>query len=223
MSFFASFVPSGGTSEERPRPLLDALYRGEVFTLAPSEAALELRTKAWDLVRSSFEDIEDPRLAHERLPNDEIFARVKEMRRTFYCDGEWRRRMERVVEARGFDLERVAFDPIRLRLVASDGHLNPAAAALYGVHRDIWYGHPPCLLTWWLPLHEVGPEDSFTFYPDAFGREVPNDSEIFDYGDWVKDGPDLKIGWQNIEDGRRAPFPTPVSYTHLTLPTKAQV
>lgn len=202
MSFFRKDAPPGG-----PRALLDGLYRGEVFTLPESDAARELRDAAWGLVRDAFADIEDPRLAHERLPNDEMFARVKDLRRTFYCAGEWRRRMERVVEARGFPLGRAAFDPLRLRLVASGGHRIPAAAPLYGVHRDVWYAHPPCLVTWWLPLHGVGPDDAFAFYPDAFGVPAPNDSEIFDYGQWVKDGPDLKIGWQHIEDGERAPFP----------------
>ena len=55
----------------------------------------------------------------------------------------------------GYDLGAVAFDPPRIRAVIHDGHLNPRAAAVYGGHRDTWYGHPAILVTWWVPLHDL--------------------------------------------------------------------
>lgn len=42
------------------------------------------------------------------------------------------------------------------------------------------------------------------FYPDRFRAPVDSNSEIFDYGDWVRDGRELKIGWQNRRAGVEA-------------------
>ena len=42
------------------------------------------------------------------------------------------------------------------------------------------------------------------FYPERFAAPVDNDSEIFDYDDWVRDGWELKIGWQKLGAERRA-------------------
>ena len=43
------------------------------------------------------------------------------------------------------------------------------------------------------------------FYPDKFAAPVDNDSEIFDYNDWVRDGWELKIGWQKLGADARYP------------------
>lgn len=183
------------------------LYRGEVYHSPGTAAAKELSATAMEAVRRAFADVGDPGLAQFELDGDAFFGRIKALRRTFYMEDEWRARVADVVAAAGFDLERTAFDPLKLRVVQSAGHENPAAKAVFQSHRDVWYSHPSCLLTWWIALHDASEEETFVFYPDAFDKPVPNDSEAFDYDDWVKDGPDLKIGWQDIQAGRTAVFP----------------
>ena len=42
--------------------------------------------------------------------------------------------------------------------------------------------------------------------PSGSRAPVDNDSEIFDYGDWVRDGWELKIGWQKL-GGRTPRYP----------------
>lgn len=61
----------------------------------------------------------------------------------------------------------------------------------------------------WIPLDDLSREETFHFYPDYFSKSVPNNSEIFNYAHWVKDGWDLKIGWQNKEENQKhnAQFP----------------
>ena len=112
-----------------------------------------------------------------------------------------------MLDALGFDSARIAFDPLRLRTVLHRGHDNPAAAAVYYAHRDTWYAHPMSAITWWIPLDDLSPDETFVFYPEKFRSAVPNNSEIFDYDAWVRDGWSLKIGWQDPDSGRRARYP----------------
>lgn len=62
-------------------------------------------------------------------------------------------------------------------------------------------------MTWWISLDDLAAAETFEFYPEMFDRQVPNDSEVFDYDAWVRDGWDLKIGWQNKAAGRQARWP----------------
>jgi len=96
---------------------------------------------------------------------------------------------------------------LRLRVIQHRGHHNPLAAPVYHPHRDTWYAHPPALIAWWVPLDDLAPHETFEFYPDRFRAPVDNDSEIFDYGDWVRDGWELKIGWQKLSAGIDAKYP----------------
>ncbi len=185
----------------------ERLYGGDIFLVPGSAPAKKLAHEAFGVVEETFRDAGGAHLAQFQLSPEAFFEKVKGLRRRFFEERHWQESMGAVAAARGFDLDRCAFDPLRLRCVASDGHLNPAAAPVYGAHRDVWYAHPPCLLTWWLPLHDVGEEETFHFYPDRLRQPVQNDSEAFDYGAWTQDGPDLKIGWQDIEAGRRETFP----------------
>ena len=61
------------------------------------------------------------------------------------------------------------------------------AAPVYHPHRDIWYSHPAAMIVWWIPLDDLAPDETFELYPERFAAAVANDSEIFDYGDWVRD------------------------------------
>ena len=71
----------------------------------------------------------------------------------------------------------------------------------YG-HRDTWYANPQVMLTWWIPLHDVAPEETFEFMPAAFATAVKNDSEIFDFDAWVRSGQEKRIGWQDPRTGQ---------------------
>ena len=198
--------------ERRPRELdaarlQESLYRGDLSLSPGTDAAKELSAAAMEAVRQAFADVGDPSLAQHELDNEAFFDRIKALRRTFYVEPEWRARVAAVVTAAGLDPQRTAYDPLKLRVVQSGGSGNPAAKAVFQSHRDVWYSHPSCLVTWWIALHDASEEETFAFYPDAFDAPVPNDSAAFDYDDWVKDGPDLKIGWQDIQAGRTAVFP----------------
>ena len=191
---------------EGPNALRSALYRGDIFLLAPTEASRRAVAAACDLIAHEL-SVSDIRLAHRELDELTFFERIGRVRRTMFCDPAWHRMVEGVVTGLGFESGPFAFDPIRLRVVADGGHENPRARSVYYPHRDTWYAHPAAVVTWWIPLHDLGAPETFWFYPDAFERPIDNDSEIFDYGDWVRDGWELKIGWQKRDAGLTARYP----------------
>jgi len=188
-----------------PRQLRDALYRGQIFHLAPSAATLRLRDEVWDLVCAELGP--EPGLAHERCSETGLFEAVGRIRRQIYLQSRFHGLAREVIAAAGLDPARSAFDPLRLRVVAHQGHHNPRARAVYYAHRDTWYGHSRSIVTFWIALHDAPAAQTFAFYPESFARTIPNNSEIFDYDDWVSKGWDLKIGWQNREHGLTAEYP----------------
>lgn len=171
-----------------------ALYEGAVFHLPASATTRAVVSATNELLRATLG--EEPRAAQFRLGRDALFQQVGALRRALYLEERWHTAARAVMAERGFAEETTAFDPLRLRVVMHDGDRDPQAAPVYYAHRDTWYAHPQCQLTWWIALHDVTPEETFHFFPDWFARAVPNNSEIFNYDDWVRDGWDLKIGWQ---------------------------
>ncbi len=171
-----------------------ALYAGEVFLLSGNQTTQALVGAVDALLQESFGP--RPREAQFTLSNEELFRRIGQLRRALYLEPRFHAAVQAVLTAYGFPVASTAFDPLRLRVVAHEGDKNPQAAPVYYAHRDTWYAHPQCQLTFWIAMHDVSPEETFLFYPDFFNAEVPNNSEIFNYDDWVRDGWDLKIGWQ---------------------------
>jgi hypothetical protein len=185
-----------------------ALYAGEVFLGPPTAAsrhlAGEVTARLADALGCAPAEVRD---APQRLPNEELFARVGALRRELYLAPRFHALLRDVVAAGGHDPSRVAFDPLRLRVVRHRGHEDPRAAPVYHPHRDTWYAHPRALIAWWIPLDDLAAEETFVFYPERFAAPVDNDSEVFDYADWVRDGWELKIGWQKLAAGIEARYP----------------
>lgn len=194
------------TRPSTPRALLDALYAGQVFLFEPTGPSRAVVDAVREVLHAGLGD--RPREAQAALPEETFFERIGAIRRELYLTERFHRLVRDVLEAEGLSLAKVAFDPLRLRAVGSGGHHNPRAAPVYYPHRDIWYGHPPGLVTCWIPLDDLAPEETFVFYPERFARPVPNDSEVFDYDDWVRRGWSLKIGWQDRDAGLRARYPS---------------
>ena len=185
--------------------LREALYGGALVVLPPSPASEGLRALAHRLLREALGP--EPRRAWARLPPDALFHALGGVRRALYLAPEAHGLLFALLTERGEDPDAWAFDPARLRVVHPHGDQDPRARAVYAIHRDTWYGHPPALLTWWIALDDLPEAQTFTTWPAAFGAEVPNDSEVFDYDAWVAQGWSLKIGWQDPDAGRRARYP----------------
>jgi hypothetical protein len=202
MSIFCREHPGTGAA------LRAALYGGTVFHFSPTATSRALVDDAGARLRAALGDVDpDVRKAQAALSNDEFFRRMGELRRSLYLDQASHVAVGRLLAELGLDPARSAFDPVRMRVVAHQGHQNPASSAVYYAHRDTWYAHPQCLVVVWVPVHDVVEEETFVFYPDWFDRPAPNDSEVFDYDAWVAKGYSLKIGWQDPKAGLEARYP----------------
>lgn len=203
---FESILPED--NQEMRRRIFD----GNVFLAQASDASQELVSSVIAEMQTGLA-MKDIRRAHMKWTDSELFERLGALRRHFYLDKSYHRRLEDVLQACGLDVGRVAYDPVRIRVILPGGHRNPLAAPVYFPHRDTWYAHPQSLIVWWIPLHDLRSNETFEFYPDDFARPIENDSEIFDYNDWVKDGPALKIGWQKQNSGITADYPRALETT----------
>lgn len=201
MTVFETEAPADGR-------LTEALYRGRLFLLGATPASVALIDEVERRLEALFIDDGGARLAARTVPDPEFFRRIGALRKELYTSSAFHDPVRAVLESLGLDPSRIAFDPLRLRVVQSGGHHNPLAKTVYVPHRDTWYAHPPGLVTGWIPLHDLPAEQTFVFYPESFDRPAPNDSETFDYGAWTREGPSLKIGWQDRWAGARARYPS---------------
>lgn len=185
------------------RELLTALYDGEIFCLAAGSSSRQLVADVVALLQGQFGDCTDWRQAQFQLPNEEFLSRVARVRAALLADESFAHRLRSVVKDNGFDLSDNAYDPLRLRAVMHLGHENARAHAAYSTHRDCWYANPQSQINWWIPLHDVGDGETFSFFPEFFNRSVENNSDQFDYDTWIS-----TIGWQSKNAGQAAVYPS---------------
>jgi hypothetical protein len=209
------------TFVERRRPPEDAdlrraLYGGHVFLLPPTDASRALVDLARARLHAELGD--DPRGAHARFDEVELFERIGRVRRAIYTEPAAHTLLRATAASVGFDACETAFDPARLRAILHGAGDNPRAAPVYYPHRDTWYGHPQSVVTLWTALDELTEDETFVFYPDRFASPVANDSEVFDYDAWVARGWSLKIGWQDRDASLRARYPSVVGVEEYGLP-----
>ncbi len=183
-----------------------ALYQGQVFKTEPTHASRLLVRDVLTLLSAEL-GCDDPRIAQTKLAAQDFFQRIGRVRKILFLEAGYHEHVRNVIAALGFDRDQTAFDPIRLRTIMHQGHLNPAAAPVYYPHRDTWYAHQQGIIACWIPLHYLQAHETFVFEPQKFSTPVENDSASFIYERWVEDGWDLKIGWQNEDAGRNANYP----------------
>lgn len=194
--------------------LRDGIYRGKLFKKPMTSASQKAVSDTLKLLEDELGTI-DVRHAYLHMSADDFFESIGRIRKQLFMDEHHRRNVHDVIQEMGLDPEQIAYEPFRLRVIQHLGHENPRAAAVYYPHRDTWYSHPQSLMVGWLPLHDLHEHETFEVFPDWWNRPVPNDSEIFDYSQWVLDGWQLKIGWQHKLSGVKANYPQATSKVDL--------
>lgn len=183
-----------------------ALYAGTVFHWSATAASRAFVDQVQACVEAGFAD-PDPRRRAFALGTHGSFDRVGAVRRALFEDRAIQAALAALLDAEGFALDQVVVDPPRLRCILPCGEDDPRTQAIYVPHRDTWYGHPPSLITWWLPLDPLPAEETFVFYPELLDQPVLNASAGFDYQAWTAGGQALRIGWQDRDAGLREHYP----------------
>jgi len=194
--------PEYKSSEE----LINKLYKGEVFVFSPNDLLLKIVEEINFELKAIFGAT--PRTAQFDMSDDEFFKKIGSLRKLFYTNPKYLKYVGELLKAFQWNTSQTVFDPMRLRTIQHNGHLNEAAKAIYHTHRDTWYSNPQCQITWWIPLHDVQFNETFEFYPQYFDKAVKNDSELFDHDSWTTTDKKKKIGWQDKKTGREAIYPS---------------
>lgn len=161
------------------------LHGGEIAIHPPTAASRALVARTRALVREALGLESAPWEEVQRSP--EPYGRLGSVR-TALSDG-MKPYMADVARSVGF-AETDLGDAPRLRSITAGAERDPAASAVYLLHRDTWYGCPPELLVAWVPLQDTPREHMFAFYPRWFDRPVPNTSAEHDQTQWMQE-----VGW----------------------------
>lgn len=199
-----SFPPPSG--ENPASAWRQALYQGARLLASARPASLALAERALGHVRESLG--QEPRQAHQHLSPEGWFARVGQARRALYTDPWLDEGLASLLGALGLEVAAWQVQAPKLRAIVPRGHLNPAAAAVYYAHRDTWYGEPRGVINLWIPLHDVGADETFVWYPRWFDQAIANDSQTFEYRAWKAAHGGQPIGWQHSQTHNQAHYPT---------------
>ena len=189
------------------------LKEGQIFHLPVSGTSRLVLERAWQHITEVFGA--EPRLAHKRLKRPEFLHCVSEAKQVIFQDRELRNLLLDILCNTFNSRAGIRFDPPRLRVVPpwqsllpeplaheeeeeeeEEGACQPISRStlaeagllpLFSTHRDTFYANPQSQINIWLALHDVGPQDSFRFYPQYFDEPVANDSHLFNYDNWKED------------------------------------
>ena len=189
-------------SDDRRR---QTVQDGAILLYSGSPESIALANLARDMVSEAF-DGRDPEHAQEDLAVEDFVQIVGPMKSRFTNAPETKERLRAYLLAMGVDPTVTYFDVPRLRVVPHSDYLSAGVSYAYKAHRDIWYSSPTAQLNWWLPVWDVTTDKSMVFYPTYWDTPIPNTSEDFDYGEWVRIGRAAAAS-QIKEDTRKHPLP----------------
>jgi hypothetical protein len=182
--------------------LRESIYSGEIIKFAPFDGPLELVRAVRSRVIAAFGA--DCRNAQFRLPESEFLRTMHDLKKDIYQDEVIRRMGVQLLVQCGFNPSECVFDAPRVRAIPHNGHLSPLAAVAYLSHRDTWYANPQSQVNFWLPLHDVVEQETFSVFKNYFNKAVPNSSREFDYDRWTKE-----VGFGNSQAGNNGVYPVP--------------
>jgi len=169
-----------------------SLYAGEIFHVP---ATLQTQDLVQDIHAALENEFGAPlQEVHTRLIFDDMKRPLAKLRHDLEHHPRYAQAGGAIIAALGLPAEDMRRDALRLRCVMHDGHQSPQATRAYAAHRDTWFGNPQSQINFWIPLHDVTPAQSFTFYPGYFNAPVKNTSGGFDYAQWMQ-----VAGWQGAK------------------------
>jgi hypothetical protein len=159
------------------------IYRGDLFVFSPRESTRALCDFGRELCEEAFAP-HDPRMAQHRMPVEDFVAILAELKPRFIHHPRCKELIRNLFEDLGCDPEETYFDVPRLRTMAGGDYLRAGLALPFHPHRDTWYSAPLAQINWWLPVYDVGPDNTVFFYTDYFHRALENTSSGYNYYEW---------------------------------------
>ena len=164
----------------------DALYRGDIIVLPPSDASLRLCDLAYQLLQKAFSP-HDPETAQASMPVEDYVTILANAKPSFIHHPQAKELIPQILDAAHCDLEKMYFDVPRLRTSTSDGYLTSGIAYAFHPHRDTWYSAPQCQINWWMPVRPINSDNCMSIFPEYFSRSIENSSHTYNYYRWNKE------------------------------------
>ena len=145
------------------------LYEGALLVYSPTPNSLELCHFAQELAADAFAP-HDPEHAQEYLPVEKYVEILAELKPKFIHHPHCKELIRGMFEDVGCDIEKTYFDVPRLRTMTHGNYLTAGLAYAFHPHRDTWFSAPPSQLNWWLPVYDIGADNTIAFFPKYWSK-----------------------------------------------------
>ena len=160
--------------------LRQRLYGGNLAVLTRLQTVRNFADYAREEITRLFYP-NDPEHVHECISPAGMAKLLGEWKPRFIHAERSRQLVHAIIVEAGFPVSETYYNVPKPRTSFPVGHLTAGVATGFPWHRDTWYGAPAQQLNWWLPVFPVRDDNAMSFDLSGFGRDVPNDSETFDY------------------------------------------
>jgi hypothetical protein len=159
------------------------LYDGALYVLSPTPHSLALCSFAQDLAREAFSPY-DPEHAQEHLPVEQYVEILAQLKPKFIHHPRCKELIRGMLADLDCDIDKTYFDVPRLRTMTHGSYLTAGLAYAFHPHRDTWFSAPPSQLNWWLPVYDIGAENTIAFFPRYWSKPIENTSREYNYYKW---------------------------------------
>ncbi len=162
------------------------LYDGQLIVCSPTRHSRQLCEFTRELAREAFAP-HDPELAQYELPVEAYVAILAKLKPAFIHHPVCKELIRGMFDDLGCDVDRTYFDVPRLRTMTHGDYLTAGLAYAFHPHRDTWFSAPPSQINWWIPVYDIGPDNTIAFHPQYWDRPVRNSSRDYNYYRWNKE------------------------------------
>jgi hypothetical protein len=181
----------------------EQLYEGALHVISPTPSSLELCRFAQELARDAFAP-HDPESAQDSLVVEAYVEILAQLKPKFIHHPRCKELIRDMLGELGCDIEKTYFDVPRLRTMTSGNYLTAGLAYAFHPHRDTWFSAPPSQLNWWIPVYDVGADNTIAFFPRYGSRSISNTSSEYNYYKWNQESRRL-AATQIKSDSRKQP------------------
>ena len=159
------------------------LYDGALHVYSPTPSSVALCKFAQELADEAFSP-HSPEFAQEHLPVEKYVEILAQLKPKFIHHARCKELIRGLLSDLGCDVDETYFDVPRLRTMTSGNYLTAGLAYAFHPHRDTWFSAPPSQLNWWIPVYEIGPENTIAFFPRYWNQPIANSSREYNYYKW---------------------------------------
>lgn len=181
----------------------EQLYEGALHVISPTSSSLELCRFAQELARDAFAPY-DPELAQDHLPVEKYVEILAQLKPKFIHHPRCKELIRDILSELGCDTDQTYFDVPRLRTMTSGNYLTAGLAYAFHPHRDTWFSAPPSQLNWWIPVYDIGADNTIAFFPRYGNLPIANSSREYNYYKWNQESRRL-AATQIKSDSRKQP------------------